>query len=71
VERVRRLVGEAAGRHLAAIERCGWVLVVRKVLRQGLLGEQVALGDRLVVGRWRRWWLRRHLRWLSLWDRVE
>jgi hypothetical protein len=68
VERARRLVGEVVGRHLAAIGWCGWVLVARRVLRQGLLARQVALLGRLVVVRWQRWWLRRHLRWLSSWD---
>jgi hypothetical protein len=70
VERARRRVEEVVGRHLATIGWCGWVLVARRVLRQGLLARRVELLGRLEVVRRQQWWLRQHRRWLSLWDRA-
>jgi hypothetical protein len=70
VEKARRLVEEVVGRHLAAIGWCEWVLVARRVLRQGLLARRVALLGRMAAGRWPQWWLRQHRRWLSLWDQA-
>jgi hypothetical protein len=53
VERVRRPVGEEAGRHLGSLGWCVWVLVARWELRLGRVLLLAALmGRRAVVPRW-------------------
>lgn len=66
VERGRRLVEEAVGMHLVLFVRWVWVLVVRKVLDLGQVVLRAGLLGKLVVGRQRLQWLRRHQRWLLL-----